>query len=210
MAALEKEPEVGKIVLGDDIHAFNQLMKSVYEVRLHSQLVSQRGQEHRQLGFNAEANAPLLLALQAEKKRSERANKRMAERTIDAQRVSATLPRFASGRLLDEMCGHSIIFRSGRWATARAVPRSCDLCRCAGTLCRSTSSCGSPDFSTDHRSGCCATSTCRTSRHDNSGAVGAASLSMCQPSYAREAAADCFNTRQRSFELQANVTKYLL
>ncbi len=33
MAALEKEPEVGKIVLGDDIHAFNQLMKSVYEVR---------------------------------------------------------------------------------------------------------------------------------------------------------------------------------
>jgi len=32
MAALEKEPEVGKIVLGDDIHAFNQLMKSVYEV----------------------------------------------------------------------------------------------------------------------------------------------------------------------------------
>ena len=34
MAALEKEPEVGKIVLGDDIHAFNQLMKSVYEVRV--------------------------------------------------------------------------------------------------------------------------------------------------------------------------------
>ena len=32
MAALEKEPEVGKIVLGDDIQAFNELMKSVYEV----------------------------------------------------------------------------------------------------------------------------------------------------------------------------------
>ena len=31
MAALESEPEVGKIVLGDDIHAFNELMKSVYE-----------------------------------------------------------------------------------------------------------------------------------------------------------------------------------
>ena len=32
MAALEKEPEVAKIVLGDDIYAFNDLMKSVYEV----------------------------------------------------------------------------------------------------------------------------------------------------------------------------------
>ncbi len=35
----------------------------------------------------------IALLVQAEKKRSERANKRMAERTIDAQRVSATVPR---------------------------------------------------------------------------------------------------------------------
>ncbi|KAG7668758.1 hypothetical protein Ndes2526B_g03616 [Nannochloris sp. 'desiccata'] len=60
MEALEQEPEVLKIVVGDDIHAFQELIKSVYV---------------------------------AEKKRAERMNKGMAERTIDAQRVSATVPR---------------------------------------------------------------------------------------------------------------------
>ena len=33
MQALEKEPEVLKIVMGDDIHAFQELIKSVYVVR---------------------------------------------------------------------------------------------------------------------------------------------------------------------------------
>eukprot|EP00889_Picochlorum_renovo_P005424 jgi/Picre1/32454/NNA_007800.t1 len=55
-----KEPDVLEIVQGDDIQAFQELLKSVY---------------------------------QAEKKRVERMNKSMAERTIDAQRVSATVPR---------------------------------------------------------------------------------------------------------------------
>lgn len=32
MQALEKEPEVLKIVSGDDIHAFQELIKSVYQV----------------------------------------------------------------------------------------------------------------------------------------------------------------------------------
>jgi hypothetical protein len=33
MEALQNEPEVLKIVLGDDIHAFQDLIKSVYQVR---------------------------------------------------------------------------------------------------------------------------------------------------------------------------------
>jgi hypothetical protein len=33
MEALQQEPEVLKIVTGDDIHAFEELMKSVYQVR---------------------------------------------------------------------------------------------------------------------------------------------------------------------------------
>ena len=42
MAALELEPEVGKIVLGDDIHAFNELMKSVFEVLVDRTYLSQQ------------------------------------------------------------------------------------------------------------------------------------------------------------------------
>ena len=32
MEALEKEPEVAAIVLGEDVHAFQELIKSVYQV----------------------------------------------------------------------------------------------------------------------------------------------------------------------------------
>ncbi|KAK9827809.1 hypothetical protein WJX74_003261 [Apatococcus lobatus] len=60
LAALEKEPEVAKIILGEDTYAMQELLKSVYE---------------------------------AEKKNSDRRSKTMAERTIDAQRVSAPVPR---------------------------------------------------------------------------------------------------------------------
>ncbi|KAL4459189.1 hypothetical protein ABPG75_014054 [Micractinium tetrahymenae] len=60
MEALEKEPEVAAVVLGEDENAFQELIKSVY---------------------------------QAEKKRVDTLNKGMAERTMDAQRVSATVPR---------------------------------------------------------------------------------------------------------------------
>lgn len=60
MAALQAEPQVAAIVLGDDDAALQELLKEVY---------------------------------QEEKKRAERANKRLAERTIDAQRASAPVPR---------------------------------------------------------------------------------------------------------------------
>jgi hypothetical protein len=33
MKALEEDPELGKVILGDDIRAFQELIKSVYEVR---------------------------------------------------------------------------------------------------------------------------------------------------------------------------------
>lgn len=32
LEALEQEPEVAKIVLGDDVNAFQELIKSVYQV----------------------------------------------------------------------------------------------------------------------------------------------------------------------------------
>ncbi|KAL4427169.1 hypothetical protein ABPG77_001173 [Micractinium sp. CCAP 211/92] len=60
MEALEKEPEVAAVVLGEDDNAFQELIKSIF---------------------------------QAERKRIDKMNKGMAERTIDAQRVSATVPR---------------------------------------------------------------------------------------------------------------------
>ncbi|KAK9823042.1 hypothetical protein WJX81_002597 [Elliptochloris bilobata] len=60
MTALDSEPEVKHIVLGDDMHAFQELIKGIYH---------------------------------DEKKRQERASKAMSERTIDAQRASATVPR---------------------------------------------------------------------------------------------------------------------
>ncbi|EIE18679.1 hypothetical protein COCSUDRAFT_59989 [Coccomyxa subellipsoidea C-169] len=60
MQALKEEPETLRIVMGDDMHAFQELIKGVY---------------------------------QAEKKRMERASKSLSERTIDAQRASATVPR---------------------------------------------------------------------------------------------------------------------
>ncbi|KAI3423409.1 hypothetical protein D9Q98_010626 [Chlorella vulgaris] len=60
MEALEKEPNVAAVVLGDDVAGFQELIKSIY---------------------------------QAEKKRMEKVNRSMSERTIDAQRVSATIPR---------------------------------------------------------------------------------------------------------------------
>jgi hypothetical protein len=33
MESLEQEPEVAKLVLGDDLNAFQELIKSVYQVR---------------------------------------------------------------------------------------------------------------------------------------------------------------------------------
>lgn len=60
MAALQAEPEIAAVVAGEDIAAFQAILKD---------------------------------AFQAEKQRAERENKRLAERTIDAQRASAPVPR---------------------------------------------------------------------------------------------------------------------
>ena len=98
----------------------------------------------------------MAVAMQAEKKRSERANKRMAERTIDAQRVSATIPRRGS-----------VVLRAAlspdRRPTASLGGRSRDSPLClTGTPYRFTNNCGSLGSSTGRRSGSCVTSTCRT------------------------------------------------
>ncbi|EFN50684.1 hypothetical protein CHLNCDRAFT_142650 [Chlorella variabilis] len=75
MEALEKEPDVAAIVLGEDVSAFQELIKSIYQAR---------GKGFWAAGMARRA---------AEKKRLEKHNKGLAERTIDAQRVSATIPR---------------------------------------------------------------------------------------------------------------------
>lgn len=82
MEEIEKEPEVAKIILGDDVNAFQELIKSVYHVRRNFMRVLNN--------LIPTVRRPL----QAEKKRQDKINKGMAERTIDAQRVSATVPRY--------------------------------------------------------------------------------------------------------------------
>mmetsp|Transcript_17323 Transcript_17323/g.30930 ORF Transcript_17323/g.30930 Transcript_17323/m.30930 type:complete len:129 (-) Transcript_17323:160-546(-) len=59
-AKIEQHPEAAAIILGDDIDAFQELLKAASE---------------------------------AEKKVADIRNREMSERTIDAQRVSATVPR---------------------------------------------------------------------------------------------------------------------
>lgn len=34
MQALENDPEIGKVVLGEDTYAFQDLLRSIYEVRM--------------------------------------------------------------------------------------------------------------------------------------------------------------------------------
>ncbi|DBA78601.1 hypothetical protein WJX77_004982 [Trebouxia sp. C0004] len=60
LQALQSEPDVLQIVLGDDIPAMQRMLRSAY---------------------------------QAEQSRRKRQGKRLSERTIDAQRVDATVPR---------------------------------------------------------------------------------------------------------------------
>lgn len=89
LEAIEKEPEVAGVVLGNDDHAFQELIKSVYHV-------SAWGGTRGGLAPTPPASSSTLHAitsLQTEKKRQERLNRTMAERSIDAQRASATVPR---------------------------------------------------------------------------------------------------------------------
>eukprot|EP00873_Tetraselmis_striata_P015957 jgi/Tetstr1/436221/TSEL_025066.t1 len=59
-AKIEEHPEAAAVILGDDVNAFQELLKA---------------------------------ATEAEKKRTDLRNRELSERTIDAQRVSATVPR---------------------------------------------------------------------------------------------------------------------
>ena len=81
--SLKQEPEVLEIVQGDDMQAFQELLKSVYQVWRMCWVVD----------WAWTIDTHVLWMVQAEKKRVEKLNKGMAERTIDAQRVSATVPR---------------------------------------------------------------------------------------------------------------------
>lgn len=87
MEILEKEPDAIQIVQGDDIHAFEELIKSIYQVSEKTRIAL------TVTCASSHTLSHLCTHLQAEKKRSERLNRSMAERTIDAQRVSATVPR---------------------------------------------------------------------------------------------------------------------
>lgn len=95
IAALDSEPEVLKVVKGEDMQAFQELLRTVYAVSFSafSKLIFIR----REMAFPSEqvhlSHITSLLHVQAEKKRLERVSKSMAERTIDAQRASATVPR---------------------------------------------------------------------------------------------------------------------
>jgi hypothetical protein len=120
MEALEAEPEVAKVVLGDDVDAFQELIKSVSQVRCARRREVERARVSRRAASLSILGAPRARSArvrtartrfsrsrprrpstdvrpparaQAERRRQERLSKGMAERTIDAQRVSATVPR---------------------------------------------------------------------------------------------------------------------
>eukprot|EP00887_Chlorella_sp_A99_P007033 scaffold2.g7033.t1 len=106
LEALEKEPEVYKIVLGEDVNAFQELIKSVYQARGLGSLdewerLRRSAGGSRAAGCSRRPAASSAAGLtrpraptrpvQSEKKRQERLAKGMAERTIDAQRLYAQL-----------------------------------------------------------------------------------------------------------------------
>ena len=94
LKALEAEPEVYKIVLDGDSDNFQQLLRAAYAVRScaarQAMVPFPRSMRYVTANFYTSIAEE---SLQAEKKRLERASKTMAERTIDAQRASAPMPR---------------------------------------------------------------------------------------------------------------------
>jgi len=86
LQALQSEPDVLQIVLGDDIHAMQNMLRSAYQVPTAVTL--------RPFTLRHNCIAPIeSLFAQAEQSRRKRQQKRVSERTIDAQRVDATVPR---------------------------------------------------------------------------------------------------------------------
>ncbi len=103
MEALEKEPNVAAVVLGDDVAGFQELIKSIYQaskIGARDPAGHHRYQRRRRVtpgekraGVDPPSPPPPHLTMQAEKKRMEKINRSMSERTIDAQRVSGALAR---------------------------------------------------------------------------------------------------------------------
>jgi len=86
LQALQSEPDVLQIVLRDDIPAMQNMLRSAYQVPTAVTL--------RPLTLRHNCIAPIeSLFAQAEQSRRKRQQKRVSERTIDAQRVDATVPR---------------------------------------------------------------------------------------------------------------------
>lgn len=92
MEALEKEPDVAAIVLGDDIPSFQELLKSVVDVGPELQARPGPGGAMKPTGHRRrrlhQTPAAAAAAAQADRKRQEKYEQSLSERTIDAQRVS--------------------------------------------------------------------------------------------------------------------------
>ncbi len=86
LQALQSEPDVLQIVLGDDIPAMQKMLRSAYQVPT---AVTLWPLTLRHVCI-VHVDSPFL---QAEQLRRKRQQKRLSERTIDAQRVDATVPR---------------------------------------------------------------------------------------------------------------------
>ena len=86
LQALQSEPDVFQIVLGDDIPAMQKMLRSAYQVPTAVTL------RPLTLRHKCIAHVDSLFA-QEEQSRRKRQQKCLSERTIDAQRVDATVPR---------------------------------------------------------------------------------------------------------------------
>lgn len=105
MAALQNLPEVAAILLGDDMKAMQDLLRQTWQASAGPRQGAPQQLRVRQFGCGDDAAPkattpitdvhPYLVSLshQAEKARKERVKQRMAHRTIDAQRATATVPR---------------------------------------------------------------------------------------------------------------------
>lgn len=90
---LRSEPETLAVMIGDDIPALQNMLKSAFEVQISLHMWP--------LALTTVNNGAITRdALQAEQARRKRQHKKLRERTIDAQRVDATVPRLAPRHFL--------------------------------------------------------------------------------------------------------------
>ena len=81
---LRQEPETLAVMLGDSILALQSMLRSAFQVDACATCVGRCTGTKTELKFKF---------LQAEQARRKRQQKKLSERTIDAQRVDATVPR---------------------------------------------------------------------------------------------------------------------